>query len=119
MKVPAERREEVEALVRQRLSQPEVQQKVLEAVLYYYLDFRETTTFAEVLNDGTRPEGLANEVYACFHHLARGLSEKDADAVEEIEKARSSHLKRLALDSNKIILNRILTEVSPDQSQTS
>jgi hypothetical protein len=97
----------------ERLSNPALQRSLAEALVFYYKDIRESITFAEVLSEGHRPEGLANEVYACFHHIARGLVEKEADSQKEIQSAKNSHLKRMGLDSHKILINRCLSEAKP------
>lgn len=110
---PEDRAEAVRKLVQARLNDPELQKQLADVFLEYYIQFRETVTLAEVLCDGGRPEGLANEVYACFQHLARGLAEDAADPGNEFQKAKNSHLKRMALDSHKIIINKALEEARP------
>jgi hypothetical protein len=114
----AEPQEDIEkararALVIERLGQPDVQAMLADVFTDYYLDFRRIVTLAEVESEGVRPEGLANEVYACFHHIARGLVQPDADPANEITKGRHSHLKRMALDAHKIAINNILREAQP------
>ena len=60
-----------------------------------------------------RFDGLANEVYACFQHVSRGLAEESADIIHEFERAKNSHLKRLRLDGHKIVINRALSDAKP------
>lgn len=104
------RREAVRKLVGDRLGDAGIRQNLADLITHYYYDFRETVTFAEVMCDGVRPEGLANEVYSCFQHIARGLGEADADPSDELDKARHSHLKRMGLDAHKILINRSMEE---------
>lgn len=108
--------QEVERLIAQvksRLGDEEIQQLLAEALVFYYKDIRETITFAEVLSDGHRPEGLTNEIYACFHHIARGLVEESVDSSKELRSAKNSHLKRMGFDAHKILINRCLEEARP------
>lgn len=99
--------------VRGRLDDERIQQVLAETLVFYYKDIRETITFAEVLSDGHRPDGLTNEVYACFHHIARGLVEESVDSAKEINSAKNSHLKRMGFDAHKILINRCLEEAKP------
>jgi hypothetical protein len=110
---PEKRREEINARALERLQKPEVQEALAKLVTDYYVDFRYVVTQAEVESEGVRPEGLTNEVYACFHHITRGLSEEDESPVDEVEKGQDTHLKRLALDAHKIVINRVLKESYP------
>lgn len=106
----------VKSNIEKQLEQPEIRRALADLFSNYYIDFREIVTMAEVESEGIRPEGLANEVYAAFQHIARGLSEPSSDkqfALNEIEKARHSHLKRMALDSHKIVINRVLSDAKP------
>lgn len=92
------------------LKDDDIQQLLVEAFSYYSSELYDVLTLATVENAGVRPEGLANEVFSAFHHLARGLCVADADVSAELHAARSSHLKRATLDSYKIAINAILRE---------
>lgn len=108
--------ENIEQLVQraqERLGDETTRRLLAETLVFYYKDLREAITFAEVLSEGHRPEGLINEIYACFHHIARGLVEENADAFKELCSAKDSHLKRMGLDAHKILINRCLGEAKP------
>ncbi|WP_412851523.1 hypothetical protein [Ectothiorhodospira shaposhnikovii] len=87
-----------------------VRESLAETFSYYARELNDVLTVATIESAGVRPEGLANEVFSAFHHIARGLCLAEADAQEEIEKARSTHLKRATLDSYKIAINSFLKE---------
>jgi len=91
-----------------RLAEGRVQEKLAEAFAFYFDDLQDILTLASSLHDGERPENLSNEVFSCFHHLARGLCVSDADTSHEFDKAVGSHLKRATLDSYKMVLNYFL-----------
>ena len=94
-----------------RLDEAQVQNALADVFTSYLDDLHDVLNLATVENNGVRPEGLANEVFSCFHHLARGLSQEEDDtSLEQFHTARGSHLKRAILDSYKIALNSILTE---------
>ncbi len=93
-----------------RIQEPDTQQALVEAFVFYYGDLQEVLRIATVHNRGIRPAGLSNEIFSCFHHIARGLCQKEKGAVEEITSACRSHLKRALLDSYKIAINAILEE---------
>ena len=69
------------------LEDPATRRLLAETLVFYYSDIRETVTFTEILSEGQRPDGLTNEVYACFHHIARGLVEAGADPDKELRSA--------------------------------
>ena len=93
-----------------RIHETDIQKRLLDVLEYYYGDLRYIQKLATIESDGIRPDGLANEIFACFHHIARGLCEPDADAEREIETAFKSHLKRATFDSYKIAINSYLSE---------
>ncbi|MBO5201240.1 MAG: hypothetical protein J6C30_00745 [Lentisphaeria bacterium] len=95
----------------QLLTKPSIQKELAVLFSRYYGKVHYISDIASVENGGVRPEGLANEMYACMHHIARGLATgNEADAVLEIKKAEQTHLKRLCLDAYKIAINSFLNE---------
>ncbi len=94
----------------QRLRDVEVQEAIASVFARYVDDLQGVLVLATSANGGVRPEGLTNEIYSCFHHLARGLSEDGVDPGDQFRSARDSHLKRAILDSYKIALHFILSE---------
>jgi len=92
------------------LKKPEIQEQLAETLAAYCSDLHDILTIATVHSAGVRPEGLSNEIYSCFHHIARGLCLPDADAEAELTAARKTHIKRAILDSYKIAINYILAE---------
>jgi len=96
-----------------KLKGENVVQALSELLQYYYENCKEALTLAEVVSNGLRPDGLTNEIYACFHHMARGLVDEDCDAIKECSEKAITHLKRVALDSHKIVINKILRESEP------
>lgn len=105
--------EELRGRIKERLSEQKNVDALCELILAYYVDTREIATLAETLSEGMRFDGLANEVYACFQHMSRGLAAEKADPIKEFEKANNSHLKRLRLDGHKIVINRALRDAKP------
>ncbi len=99
----------------ERLKNEANQKALANLIMAYYVDTRAIATTAETLADGMRFNGLANEVYACFQHISRGLAEDapDVNALAEFDKAENSHLKRLRLDAHKIVINRALEDARP------
>jgi hypothetical protein len=98
-------------VIPERLSNPDVQNAISETVAFYYNDCKEIIIAAETVGGGERPAGLPNEVYSCFHHMARGLCEpKCKDPVKECGEKAISHLKRAAYDSHKIVINAALQD---------
>lgn len=89
-----------------------VQRKLASLLAGYLNDVQPIIVEATVQNAGIRPPVLENEVYSCFHHIARGLCvyEADGETEQEIEKAENSHLKRVLLDSYKIAIFPCLKE---------
>jgi len=106
-------RDKLRQQIVQRLQDEQNIHSLADLIIEYYVDTREIATLAETLAEGMRFDGLANEVYACFQHVARGLAEASVDTREEFSKARNSHLKRLRLDGHKIVINRALSEAKP------
>lgn len=94
----------------EKLKKPEVQEQLAEIVSTYFFDLHDILTIATVQSAGIRPEGLSNEIYSCFHHIARGLCISDANVKAELSSAEKSHIKRAILDSYKIAINSILRE---------
>lgn len=94
------------------LQKESVQRKLASLLAGYLNDVQPIIVEATVQNAGVRPSGLENEVYSCFHHIARGLCvyEADGETEQEIEKAEDSHLKRVLLDSYKIAICPSLKE---------
>ncbi|MCD4823624.1 MAG: hypothetical protein K8S55_03385 [Phycisphaerae bacterium] len=102
----------ISELIQQRLSNPDTRENIAEIFSRYYEDLLPILVIATTEADGVRPEGLSNEVYACFHHIARALCEEDVDAKDELASANKSHIKRAILDSYKIAINSYLAEAS-------
>lgn len=92
------------------LKKPEIQEQLAETLAAYCADLHDILTIATVHSAGVRPEGLSNEIYSCFHHIARGLCLPDVDTEAELTGARTTHIKRAILDSYKIAINYILAE---------
>jgi len=94
-----------------RIQDPEVQKAIENTISYYYNDCKEIVIAAEVAGSGERPAGLPNEVYSCFHHLARGICEpKCENPVMECGDKAINHLKRAAYDAHKIVINASLRQ---------
>ena len=97
--------------IRQLLTEPQIQEELAALFAYYYDEVHVISDVAASECQGIRPKGLENEVYACLHHIARGLALMDCHhALEEISKGKKSHLKRLHLDAYKIAINSFLKE---------
>jgi len=108
---PALDLEHVEA----RLLKPEIAKELSKLFHYYYNDVHDLSSFASAEKEGKRLEALTNELYSCFHHIARALCETDCtDAVqlEEINTAKNTHLRRLALDAYKVIIASHISDYS-------
>lgn len=88
------------------LRDEKVQEQLSHLLVSYLTIVQPIVNVATVENNGIRPEGLENEIYSCFHHIARGLCLKESrdEVAVEISKAEDSHLKRLLLDSYKVAL---------------
>lgn len=99
-------------LVDTNLENPEIRKLIRSLLVEYYLNLQPVLGIATVRNEGIRPEGLTNEIYAAFHHLARGLCEVGANTEKEIRSAEKSHLRRAILDSYKVAINSYITEES-------
>ena len=104
--------EELRANALEMLRNEAVQQKLASLMASYLAVVQPIITEATVQKAGIRPAGLENEIYSCFHHIARGLCEasKEEDAVREVDKGENSHLKRVLLDSYKIAISPCLQE---------
>lgn len=88
---------------------PRVRKKLAELLAFYYSDTTDVTNWAASENEGVRQEALENEIYSCFHHIARGLCSGEAPRAEaELEKGKGSHLKRLLYDAYKIVISNHL-----------
>jgi len=94
----------------ENLKKPEIQEQLAEILSLYSADLHDILTIATVHSSGVRPEGLSNEIYSCFHHIARGLCLSGVDTTAELRSARKTHIKRAILDSYKIAINYILSE---------
>lgn len=95
-----------------RFGSPAIRRDLIDLLKYYFDEVHPLVDMATIAEEGVRPKCLENEICACFHHIARAFlaSKTDEDALKEIEKAGKSHLKRLMLDSYKIIINSRLQE---------
>lgn len=93
-----------------RIQETSTQKALADAFVFYYNDLQDVLQIATAHNRGIRPTGLSNEIFSCFHHIARGLCQKEKNADEEITSAHRTHLKRVLLDSYKIAINAILDE---------
>jgi hypothetical protein len=94
------------------LADGKYQEALLSVFEEYHADLEEILELATIENNGLRPLHIENEIYALFHHISRSICHiKNVDeAVKEVEKAKSSHLKRAILDSYKIAINSVLKE---------
>jgi hypothetical protein len=95
----------------ERLSDSKVRATIVDIFRHYYEDLQPILIIATAEASGTRPEGLSNEIYACFHHVARALCQADANVTSELNSAQKSHLKRAILDSYKIAIHSHLAEL--------
>lgn len=96
-----------------KMLQQEGTQKMLADLFASYLSSVQPIVIAAtVQRAGIRPEGLENEIYSCFHHVARGLCYKknEEEAGSEVRKGEETHLKRLRLDAYKIAIRPYLEE---------
>jgi hypothetical protein len=93
------------------LQDPDIQKALESTISYYYNDCKQIIVAAEVAGGGERPVGLPNEVYSCFHHIARAICEPTCKnpAAECGDKA-VNHLKRAAYDAHKIVINDSLRQ---------
>lgn len=103
-------REDGKNRVLEHLKNTEIQEQLAEILITYSIDLHDILTVATVHNSGIRPEGISNEVFSCFHHIARGLCLPDVNVTAELTAARKSHIKRAILDSYKVAINFILKE---------
>ncbi len=107
--------EKIISSIENKLSEDGVRKLLAKIFKTYIEDLQPILTLATAENDGIRPEGLVNEIYASFHHVARALTMEDSNG-DEIKKnlisAEQSHLKRAIYDSYKIAINAYLREES-------
>lgn len=81
-------------------------QAILDVFQEYYTRVDEIFDWATAENEGVRPIGVSNEIYACFHHIARGLYEDgDSEFFKTQIHSAKRHLIRGELDCYKIIIN--------------
>ena len=94
------------------LRQEDMQVRVAHLFASYLSIVQPIVNTASVQNAGVRPECLENEIYSCFHHIARGLCCKEdfSSALNEVKKGEDSHLKRLLLDAYKLAIRPQLEE---------
>jgi hypothetical protein len=94
------------------LTDEKYQEALLSVFNEYHNDLEEILELATIEKNGYRPLHIENEIYALFHHISRSLCSIPAieEAIKEVERAKSSHLKRAILDSYKITINSVLTE---------
>ncbi|MEO5341531.1 MAG: hypothetical protein H7837_13615 [Magnetococcus sp. MYC-9] len=90
------------------LQSPGVQDALATLFVDYWVEFYDVYVSAVTLKAGRRPDQITNEMFSALHHLARGLVVPGSNPVVEIEKARSSHIKRATMDSFKIAINTAL-----------
>ncbi|MBF0425598.1 MAG: hypothetical protein HQL66_07240 [Magnetococcales bacterium] len=100
-----------------RLQDPGVQGALAEFLVCYWAEFYDVYVSVMTQNDGVRPEQVTNEMFSALHHLARGLAIPDSAPIDEIVKARVSHIKRATLDSFKIAVNSALEEEEAMETQ--
>lgn len=102
----SDERDRLCANVLRMLQKESVQRKLASLLSAYWNDVQPIVVEATVQSAGIRPDGLENEIYSCFHHVARGLcvGNGEEEAEREMEKAEDSHLKRVLLDSYKIAI---------------
>jgi len=105
-----ENKEEALQKALQQLSRKETQEKLAEIFTYYGYDLYNIFVLATVENAGERPENLTNEIFSCFHHIARAMCLDGMDVQSELRSALGSHLKRATLDSYKISISSYLED---------
>jgi hypothetical protein len=95
-----------------------LQNSTYQDVLYsvfdeYHSDLEDILELATIESNGKRPQHLTNEIYSLFHHISRSICHiTDVQkAIEEVNHAKKSHLKRAILDSYKIAVNKALIRV--------
>jgi len=103
-------KEEGKSKALENLNNPEIRNQLAEILSIYCVDLHDILILATTHNAGIRPEGLSNEIFSCFHHIARGLCLPNVNVEAELTSARKSHIKRAILDSYKIAINYILRE---------
>lgn len=94
------------------LQERSIQERLATLFASYLRDVQPIVIAATVQRGGVRPEGLENEIYSCFHHVARGLCYKKSvgEARDEVRRGEETHLKRLLLDAYKIAIRPYLEE---------
>lgn len=96
---------------RRLLEDETLREKLADLLAFYFADTTEILHWAASENEGIRQEGLENEIFSCFHHLARGFCSGDSElAKTELDKGRKTHLKRLLYDGFKIIIANHLSD---------
>jgi len=100
------------------LDRKPIRKKLTELFEIYYNGVVAILNIATVESKGIRPTGITNEIFSCFHHIARGLSsisqsnndsEIEQTIITEVESAKR-HLRRAQLDCYKIAINSYLSE---------
>lgn len=94
------------------LQNEDVRERLASLVATYMFVVQPIIIEASIQKAGVRPAGLENEIYSCFHHIARGLcvTSKKEETKSEIDRGESSHLKRVLLDSYKVAIGPCLEE---------
>ena len=94
----------------ERLASSRIQAKLVEVFAFYFYDVQEIMHFASVQLGGERPPNLTNEIFSCFHHIARGLCIGDTvtRTLGECDGAANSHLMRATLDSYKMAIHCVV-----------
>ena len=105
-----QQQKDIRAIIAERIQNTDIQNGIVDVFVSYHQKLQDILTVATVENNGVRPEGLTNEIYACFHHIGRVLLYPESDIKHELKTAHDSHLKRATLDSYKIAINTILEQ---------
>ena len=103
---------ELKKTIKTRLQEDKVQDELSELFVYYLQQTSRLCTLATVESNGVRPRGLENEIYSCFHHVARGLAcvSFGEEVIAQIRAGYLTHLKRAHLDACKITINSYLSQ---------
>lgn len=98
-------REDCAKNARRVLEDEAIREKLADLFAFYFAEATDVMHWAASENEGVHQEGLENEIFSCFHHIARGFCSGNPDsAVSEIDKGRKTHLKRLLFDAFKIVI---------------
>lgn len=93
------------------LENTELRKQLAELLAFYFADATDIIHWAASENEGVRQEALENEIFSCFHHIARGFCSGDPNVAKtELDKGRKTHLKRLVHDAFKIIIANHLSD---------